>query len=423
MAPQPVSAQDRPLTSAATTDRPVWREPDFIKVWAGGVVGSLGSSITRLAVPLIAILQLGAGPAEMGTLGASGTAAFIVVGLVAGVIADRLPRRLVMVATAFGSAAALATIPFASGAGALRIEQLYAVAFLTGCFGVVGEVAFQSFLPRLVGRERLLAGNAAIRSTGSVTEVVGPSVAGFLIQLLTAPVAIVFDVIATVVSGVLTMFVRVQEPAAPARVSGRRVWHDVAEGLRYVVSDPVLRAIAAEGATHNICSNGAFVALYVLFANQVLGLGPIELGIVFAAGGPGALIGSVFAARYGRRVGMRHALVRMQILTGVARSLVPLAVLVPAPMIALAAGELLLGIARAVLNVNQLSLRQAMTPDHLQGRMSASIRFLMWSVVPVGALLGGFAAERIGLIPTMTFAAVGTTAAALWILTMPKDAA
>ena len=402
---------------------PVWREPDFVKLWAGGVVGSLGSSVTRLAVPLIAIGQLGAGPAEMGILGASGTAAFIVVGLLAGVIADRLPRRLLMAATAFGSAAAIATIPAASAAGALRIEQLYVVAFLTGCFGVIGEVAFQAFLPRLIGRERLLAGNAALRSTGSVTDVIGPSLAGFIIQILTAPVAIVVDAIATVIGGVLTLFVRVREPAAPARAAGRRVWHDVAEGLRYVVSDPILRAIAAEGATHNICSNGAIVALYILFANQVLGLGPVELGIVFAAGGPGALIGSVVAARYGRRFGMRHTLVQMQILTGVARCLVPLAVLVPTPAIALAAGELLLGVARAILNVNQLSLRQAMTPDRLQGRMSASIRFLMWSVVPVGALLGGFGAERIGLVPTMTIAAIGTTAAALWVLTMPADAA
>jgi predicted MFS family arabinose efflux permease len=316
----------------------------------------------------------------------------------------------------------IATIPAASAFGTLRIEQLYAVAFLSGCFGVVGEVAFQAFLPRLVGRDRLLAGNATLRSTGSVTDVVSPSVAGFLIQLLTAPVAIVLDVVGTTIGGVLTLFVRTKEPPGPARPAGRRVWHDVAEGLRYVVSDRVLRAIAAEGAMHNICSNGAIVALYVLYANQVLGLGPIQLGVVFAAGGPGALVGSVIAARYGRRFGIRQTLVQMQILTGVARCLVPLAALVPGPGLVLASGEFLLGIARAILNVNQLSLRQAMTPDHLQGRMSASIRFLMWSVVPIGALLGGFAGERFGLIPTMTVAALGTTAAALWILTMPADA-
>ncbi len=413
-----VSASD-----AAVAARPVWREPDFLKVWIGGIVDSLGSSITQLAVPLIAILQLHAGPAEMGILGASSTAAFIVVGLLAGVIADRLPRRLIMAATALGSALAIATIPAASAIGPLHMEQLYAVAFITGCFGVIGSVAFQAFLPRLIGRERLLAGNATLRSTGSVTDVVSPSVAGFLIQVLTAPVAIVVDVLGTAIGGVLTLLVRVQEPRAPARPAGRRVWHDVEEGLRYVMSDRVLRAIAAEGAMHNICSNGALVALYILYANQILGLGPVQLGIVFAAGGPGALIGSMVAARYGRRFGMRHTLVQMQILTGVARCLVPLAALVPGPALVLASGEFLLGIARAILNVNQLSLRQAMTPDHLQGRMSASIRFLMWSVVPVGALLGGFAAVRFGLVQTITFAAVGTTASALWILTMPKDAA
>src|SRR5438132_2853058 len=276
-----VMEENRRVTTLSTSVsvRPVWREPDFRKVWLGGIVDSLGSSITGLALPLIAILQLGAGPAEMGILGASRTASFILVGLLAGVIADRLPRRLVIVATAFGSAGVIATIPLTSTFGTLRMEQLYGVAFLTGCFGVIGEVAFQAFLPRLVGRERLLAGNATLRSTGSVTDVVSPSVAGFLIQVLTAPVAIVVDVFGTTIGGVLTLLVRVQEPRAPARPAGRRIWHDVAEGLRYVMSDRVLRAIAAEGAMHNICSNGALVALYILYANQVLGLGPVQLGI------------------------------------------------------------------------------------------------------------------------------------------------
>ena len=382
-------------------------------------MSSIGGSITRLAVPLIAIGILGAGPSEMGVLGASGTAAFIVLGLLAGVIADRFPRRMIMVATNVVTVFAIAAIPFAAAIGALRMELLYAVAFVTGCCGVVGEVAFQSFLPRLVGRERLLAGNALIRSIGSVTDVVGPSVAGVLIQILTAPVAIIIDAVGWAVSAVLTFVIHVDEPKAPARAPGRRAWHDVLEGLRYVLGDPALRAIAAGGGTHNIFSNGALVALYVLYANQVLGLGPIELGIAFSFGGPGALVGSVLAPRYARWFGMRSTLVQMQLLTGLARSMIPLAVFVAQPLILVAAGELLLGVARAIFNVNQVSLRQAMTPDHLQGRMTASIRFLMWSVVPVGALLGGFEAERIGLQATMTIAAIGTTLAATLFLFVP----
>jgi len=372
-------------------------------------------------VPLVAIGLLGAGPAEMGLLSASGTAAFIVLGLLAGVIADRFPRRSVMIVVNLLSVVAIAAIPAAAALGALRMELLYAVEFVTGCCGVVGEVAFQSFLPRLVGRDRLLAGNALIRSIGSVTEIVGPSAAGVIIQILTAPVAIIFDAVGWAVTAALTFLIRVDEPPAPARAPGRRVWHDVLEGLRYVLGDPALRAIAAGGGTHNFFSNGALVALYILYANQVLGLGPIELGIAFSFGGPGALVGSILAPRYARWFGMRSTLVQMQLLTGVSRSLIPLAIFVPQPIVLVAAGELLLGVVRAIFNVNQVSLRQAMTPDHLQGRMTASIRFLMWSIVPVGALLGGFGGESIGLQATMTIAAIGTTLAAGWFLFVPAS--
>ena len=374
-------------------------------------------AITRLAIPLVAIGTLAAGPAEMGTLGAAGNAAFLVFGLLAGVIADRVPRRRVVIVTTLVPALALATIPLATALGTLRLELLYAVAFVTGASGVVGEVAFQSLLPRLVGRERLLAGNALMRSLGSITEIVGPSIAGVIIQLLTAPVAILIDIAATLLETVLTFLVRVKEPKAPPRT--QRMWRDIMDGLRYVVSDRSLRAIAIGGATHNISSNGALVALYILYLSQVLHLAPAEIGVVFAFGGPGAFVGSVFAARYGRRFGMRTTLVHMQIGTGIARFLVPLAAFVPAPIVAVAAGELLLGVVRAIFNVNQLSLRQAMTPDEMQGRMSASIRFLMWAVVPLGALAGGFGAERIGLQATMTVAAIGTTLAAGWFLLLP----
>jgi MFS family permease len=370
-------------------------------------------------MPLIAIQALGATPVQMGILGASGNAAFIVFGLAAGVIADRFRRRSVLIVTSLLSAIVVATVPLGGMIGGLRIEQLYAVEFVAGSLGLIDQVAFQAFLPRLIGRERLLDGVALVRSTDSVTGIVGPSLAGVLIQLLTAPIAIVIDAFSFLAQCFLTLLARVVEPAAPARVAGTNVLHDVVEGLRYVLADPSLRAIAAGGGTHNIFSNGAIVALYVLYMSQDLGLSPIEIGLVFASGGPSALLGSVVASRYGRRFGMRHALTHMQILTGVARSLVPLASLTAAPLVVLIAGEVILGVARSIFNVNQLSLRLAMTPDHLQGRMTASVRFLMWSAVPLGAIAGGLAAERFGVVPTMTIAAVGTTASALWFLLIP----
>jgi len=367
------------------------------------------------------VQTLGATPVQMGLLGASGSAAFIVFGLAAGVIVDRARRRSVLILTSLASAVVVATVPLSGLLGALRMEQLYAVGFVAGSLGLVDEVAFQAFLPRLVGRERLLEGVAIVRSTDSITGIAGPSLAGVLVQALTAPIAIVLDAASFLAQCALTVFVRAIEPAAPARAAGTNVLHDVAEGLRFVFAQPALRALAAGGATHNIFSNGAILALYVLYMAQTLGLGPVEIGVVFAASGPGALFGSVVASRYGRRFGMRTALTHMQILTGVARAFVPLAGLVAFPLAALIAGELILGVARSIFNVNQLSMRLALTPDGLQGRMSASVRFLMWSAVPIGAVAGGLAAERFGVVPTMAVAAVGTTVSALWFLLIPLD--
>ena len=401
---------------------PIWRNHEFRKIWAGSLVSWLGSSITRLAIPLIAIQSLHAGAADMGRLGAAGTAAFILIGLLAGVIVDRFHRRLILVITSCASACVIAVIPLAATAGALRMEQLYFVAFATGCLDVVDEVAFQSILPRLVGRDQIMSGNSAIRSTAAVTDAVGPGFAGVVIQMLTAPLAVVLDAASFVVAAGLLLFVRIHESTA-VRDPARRVWTDIVEGLRFVLGAPALRAIAIGGGMHNVFSNGAMMALYVLYMSRVASLTPFQIGMVLAAGGPGAVIGSAVASRYARRFGMRSTLAQTQFLTGVARAFVPLAALVPFPLIVLASGELVLGFARGVFNVNQVSLRQAMTPDHLQGRMSASMRFLLWSLVPFGALLGGLAAERFGLVATMAVAAAGTTLSSLWFLLVPADAA
>ena len=355
----------------------------------------------------------------MGVLGAADTAAFLVFGLAAGVVADRARRRTVLLLTSLLSALVVLTVPLAHAAGMLRIEQLYAVGFVAGSLALVDQVAFQALLPRLVGRDRVLETITLVRSGDSVTAVAGPTLAGALVQVLTAPVAIVVDALSFVVQLVLTLFVRVDETRAtpPSTTS---IWADVIEGLRYVFAEPALRGLALGGATHNFFSNGALVALYVLFMSETLGLTPVQIGVVFAAGGPAALAGSVVAGRYGRWRGMRGTLFDTQLLTGAARAFVPLAALSPSPFVALVLGELLLGVARSIANVNQLSMRLALTPDHLQGRMTASVRFLMWAVVPFGALAGGLAAQRVGIGPVLVAAVAGTFASSLGYLLIPR---
>jgi predicted MFS family arabinose efflux permease len=206
------------------------------------------------------------------------------------------------------------------------------------------------------------------------------------------------------------------------RPDGASVAAQVREGLSIVFADRHIRAIMLCGTTHNVFSNGMLVALYVLFATRDLGVTPAELGLIFAVAGPGSIIGSLFAARVPRVLGLGPAIGAMQILTGAARLAMPLAALAAAavpPFLTLAAGEFLLAIVRTVFNVNQLSLRQSITPDHQQGRMNASIRFVMWAVVPFGALLGGWLGDRIGLLPAIWVGVAGTTLASLWIFLTP----
>ena len=383
------------------------------------MISAVGSQVTTLALPLAAVQLLAATPAQMGLLGASDTAAFLVFGLAAGVIADRSRRRTVLLVTSTCSALVVLLVPLAQLLGVLRIEILYAVAFAAGSLLLIDQVAFQALLPRIVGRDRVLETVTLVRSGDAVTAVVGPSLGGLLVQALSAPIAVVVDAASFLAQAGLTLLVRVDEPSPAPRTAGSHPWHDIVEGLRYVFGEASLRGLALGGATHNFFSNGALVALYVLYASTTLGLSPVEIGIAFAAGGPAAIAGSIVAGRYGRRRGMRGTLFDTQILTGVARAFVPLAVLSPSPLAALVVGEAVLGVARSVANVNQLSMRLALTPDHLQGRMTASVRFLMWSVVPFGALAGGFAAQRFGIVPTLIVAVAGTFVSSLGYLLIP----
>lgn len=399
--------------------RALSRDPEFLKFWAGQAIWWLVGPVSGLAIPLIAVVLLSAGPAEMGLLGAMRNLPFLVVGLLAGVIVDRVRRRPVLIATDLGQALLLGIVPAAAVIGVLRMELLYVVSFLTGSLGVIAIVAYQSFLPSLVGRDRLVAANSRLEGAASVAGIAGSAIGGFLIQAVTAPIALLASAAGPLVTAASLVWVRVAEPPPRDRHERGPIIGEIREGLVIVLGDARLRSILLCGATHNIFSNGMLVALYVLFATDRLGLTPVELGIVFAAGGPGSLLGAVFAGRLVQLGGLGPTIGSMQVLTGVARLAMPLAALSGLPVVLLALGEFTLGVARSIFNVNQLSLRQSITPDHQQGRMNASIRFLMWAVVPFGALLGGALGEAIGLLPTIWIGVAGTFAASLWIFLSP----
>ena len=393
--------------------------PDFKKFWIGETVSMFGSAVTGLALPLTAVLVLKASPAQMGALSAAAYLPFLLVGLMAGVWVDRFRRRPILLSADVSKAILLGSIPVAALWGNLEMSHIILVAFLTGTVGVIDAVARQAFLPSLVSRKDLVEGNSKLEVSSSVAGIAGPSLAGLLVQILTAPLAIAVDAGSFVVSAVFLFFIRTPEPARILPEHRDSVVRQIGEGLRVVLHNAVLRAIVWCGSMHNFFSR-MIDALFVLYLTRELQLGPALLGVVVAAGGPGALLGALLSSRISKRFGVGRTIVGMQVLTGISRLLIPLAVgSVPLVVALLMLSEFLLGIARPIFNITQVSLRQAITADRLQGRMNASMRFIMWSVTPFGALLGGVLGEIIGLRMTMLFAATGVLAATLWVLFSP----
>jgi MFS family permease len=401
----------------------LWRQPDFVRLWAGHTISRFGSEISQLAIPLTAALVLNASAAQMGVLGAVEFAPFLLLSLFAGVWVDRLPRRPILIVADVGRALLLGSIPLAAIYGVLSIEQLYIVGAGTGVLTVFFDVADMAFLPALVSREHLVEGNSKLEVSRSVAQILGPGVGGALVQIVTAPIAVALDALSFIASMLFLITIRVPEPAVK-RPSGPQasVWSDIKEGLGVVVSNPLLRSIAGCTGTANLFSN-AMNVIFVLYATRSLGLQPAEIGLIFAAAGPGALLGSVVAGRAARAFGLGRTIIVSIALGGLAGLIVPLAS-GPRPVVValLVLSYAVFGFGSPVYNINQVSLRQAITPDRLQGRMNASMRFIVWGTIPVGALLGGALGDAIGLWPTLLIGAVGQLLAPLWVLLSPVRA-
>jgi MFS family permease len=413
------------LSSLRVSPHPVsglWRQPDFLKFWAASAISDVGSQVSALALPLIAALTLGATSWQMGLLSAAGSVPTLLVGLFAGVWVDRLRRRPAMIAADAGRAALLLTIPLASVAGVLRIEILYAVALLVGGLTVLFDVAFLSFVPSLVSRDRLVEGNSKLEATSSIAQVAGPGLGGVLVGRLGAPFAVFIDALSFLASALLITRVRVTEPS-PAAPGGRAgVLAEIGEGLSVVFTHPLLRVLAGCSATTNMFGR-MFVAVYVLYMTRDLGLSAVGVGLVFATGGVGALAGALAAGPAARRLGPGPAMIWAQLAFGVTGMAVPLAVLVPKvalPMVV--ASEFGQWMSVTMYYVNAVSVRQALIPDRLQGRVNATVRFLAGGALPVGALMGGALGGVIGLPLTLVVAEFGMLFGFLWLLLSPVRA-
>lgn len=410
---------DVATTRPGSPEPSLWRDRDFRRFWIGQSISSLGDEVSAIALPLIAVVTLGASATQMGIITALGYLPFVLIGLQAGVWVDRMRRRQILIWSDLVQGLLLLTIPVAAVAGALRIEQLYVLALVIGGINVVASVAQQSFLPSLVARTLLPAANSRLEATRSVTGIVGPGVGGALVQVLTAPVAIIVDAASFVVSAAILGTLRTPEPPPLPEADRPTMRAQIGEGLRAVLGHRLLRPVMACGMTHNFFRR-MFEAIFILYLVNELGVEPLTLGLIVAAGGPGALLGALVAVRVARRIGVGRTIVWAQVLTGIACLATPLA---GGPLwriaLVLALGEFLLGLARTLFNITQLSLRQAITPDRLQGRVNATMRFMMWGVTPLGALVGGLAGTIFGLRPTLLVAAVAVLLAFVWVAASP----
>jgi MFS family permease len=385
----------------------LWRHRDFMRLWAAETISQVGSQVTLLALPLAAILILDATAFEVGALSSIEYAPFLLVGLPAGVWVDRLRRRPILIAGDLGRAVVLASIPIAYWLDALTMPHLYAAAFFTGICTVFFDVAYQSYLPSLVERGQLTEGNAKLEISRSGAQLAGPGIAGGLVEVLTAPVAIAVDAVSYLGSALFVSRIRRPEPDVPAPPAEDRprMRSQIMEGLRYVLGHPLLRPIAACTALSNLFSAMA-TAILILFAVRELGLTAGAIGVALAIGNVGFLVGAFAAERIAGRVGIGRAIVGSSVLFGLAGFAYPLATSATA-VVLLVAGGLLFGFGGVVYNVNQVSLRQAITPGRMQGRMNATMRFVVWGTLPIGALAGGALGGAIGLRPNLWIAAAG----------------
>jgi MFS family permease len=416
--------------ATATAPRPsLFRNRDFTKLWSAATISLFGTAISLIAIPVIAVLLLGATPFEVALLGTVEFLPFLLFTLPAGVWVDRLPRKRILVVGDFGRALMLVSIPIAWYLGVLTIWQLYLVAFINGILTVFFDIADQSYLPTVIEREDLADGNAKLQASWSAAQVVGQPLGGGLVALLGAPLAVLFDAASYIASGGLILAIRRQERASSAssaatavsieEVGGsssagpsvaaeaiaaaseapreRRpgVRQEVAEGLRFVLGHRYLRSIAATTGSSNLCTNIAFATLPI-FVYVNLGLSPETFGLIGGAFGAGALIGSFTANRVASRFGVGRTIVGSVAITG------PVALLVPisshdSALILMSISGLVGGWGNVVYNVNQVSLRQTITPERMLGRMNATMRFIVWGTIPIGQIIGGLLATVFGV--------------------------
>jgi MFS family permease len=411
-----LNSEDPSVRSNATG---LWRNPDFLKLWTGQTVSVFGSLITWTALQFTAILVLDATAFQVALLSAATPIAGILVGLVAGVWVDRLHRRPLMIVADLLRAVFLVSIPLAALLDALRIEQLYLVAVLTGMLTIVFDVSYQSYLPTLVRHDELLEGNSKLTASASAAEVGSFGVSGWLIQVFTAPFTVLVDALTFLVSALCLLLIRSPEPPPPPPDERESVRQEIAEGLRLVMGNRILRALTGS-AVMEALGRGFIGSVVLLYLSRDLGFSPGVLGMVFGVGGLSSLGGAMLAERATRRFGVGPAMIGSLLIASLGTLCLPLAR--DASLVALGllvANQLITDPASTVNDIASISLRQSHTPPRVLGRVNASIRFCGLAVTLLGTLAAGLLAERAGLRVTLLVGIGCNLLAVVWLVMSP----
>jgi len=395
----------------------LWRNPEFMKLWTSLTITSFGAQVTNLALPLAAAVLLQATPWQMGVLVALETLPFALVSLHAGVLIDRVRKLPIVIAAAIGRGVALMLIPIAAWFNALSVELLFLVGFLCGVQNVVGGAAYQVLIAKMAGRSRLVEANAKIALGETSAALVGPGLAGGLIQAVTAPFAILLDAVTFLASGLMLRRIRVPNDA-PEHGPRRSIGSEIHEGLALVWRNRTLLGLAWVAGVWQILHHMQ-IAVLILFATRELGLSAGAIGITYAFGGLGCVLASAFAERLSARFGVGPIIVHGLAMTALAWQAFGL---ISGPVwlatLLLGCTMLVFDFGAVLFGINYLALRQAITPDRLLGRMTATMRFLTVAAAPLGSLVGGALATAIGLRPTLltvgVLALLLVAAAVLW---------
>jgi predicted MFS family arabinose efflux permease len=387
-----------------------------MKFWVGQSIAVFGAQFSPLAIQVIAY-RLGATPFQFGILAFLNTVPFLILGLFAGLWLDRHRRRRVLILSDVGRSLVLFSIPVSAILYVVTLDMLYVVTCAAGVLTVFFEIGYQAYVPSLVEREQIVDANSKLETTRSLSQALGPSVAGVVVQYVSPPLAVLGDTLGYTSSWVSLSLIR--KPDEAPKGPRKSALHDIKEGLALVFKDPKLRSIAGCTATSNLFS-AAFGTILTLFFLQNLGMNkdPVLVGVIYGIGSLGGVVGALLAIRVARRLGVGMAIIVGSVIFSLLSALFYFAT--PSNGFVLGAAILFFSyIGVLIYNVTQVSYRQALVPREIQGRMNASIRTLVWGIIPVGNILGGTVAQVIGVKETVVLMAVLCMISPLWVIFSP----